>query len=123
MRYRIVAAAVAGVGMLGAAAACRSRKSTKPKPSEAGPQATFAGPYYVTGQQLMVRKDDSGINGPDDLAGKKVCSVTGSTPLATIQSKYKSAVAVPFATYTECVQQLINKSVDAVTTDGAILLG
>jgi glutamate transport system substrate-binding protein len=83
----------------------------------------FAGPYYVTGQQLMVRKDDSSINGPDDLAGKKVCSVTGSTPLATIQTKYKSAVAVPFATYTECVQQLINKSVDAVTTDGVILLG
>ena len=84
---------------------------------------SFAGPYYVTGQQLMVRKDDSSINGPDDLAGKKVCSVTGSTPLATIQNKYKSATAVPFATYTECVQQLINKSVDAVTTDGAILLG
>ena len=83
----------------------------------------FAGPYYVTGQDLLVRKDDDKIKGPDDLAGKKVCSVTGSTPLATIQSKYKSAVAVPFATYTECVQQLLNGSVDAVTTDGAILLG
>ena len=29
----------------------------------------------------------------------------------------------PFATYTECVEQLLNDSVDAVTTDGAILLG
>jgi glutamate transport system substrate-binding protein len=84
---------------------------------------SFAGPYYVTGQQLMVRKDDTSITGPDTLAGKKVCSVTGSTPLATIQTKYKSATAVPFATYTECIQQLINKSVDAVTTDGAVLLG
>jgi glutamate transport system substrate-binding protein len=83
----------------------------------------FAGPYYQTGQQLMVRKDDTSIKGPDDLSGKKVCSVTGSTPLATIQNKYKSAIAVPFATYTECVQQLTNGSVDAVTTDGAILLG
>jgi glutamate transport system substrate-binding protein len=85
----------------------------------------FAGPYYVAGQQILTRKGDSSITGPDSFRDgtKKVCSVTGSTPLATIQNKYKSAIAVPFATYTECVQQLLNGSVDAVTTDGAILLG
>ena len=81
-----------------------------------------AGPYYVTGQQLLVRKDDSSINGPDDLSGKKVCSVTGSTSIKTVEEKYKAA-PVPFATYTECVQQLLSNSVDAVTTDGSILLG
>jgi glutamate transport system substrate-binding protein len=81
-----------------------------------------AGPYYETGQQLLVRKDDTSINGPDDLSGKKVCSVTGSTSIKTVQEKY-GADPAPFSTYTECVQQLINKSVDAVTTDGAILLG
>jgi glutamate transport system substrate-binding protein len=81
-----------------------------------------AGPYYVTGQQLLVRKDDSSINGPTDLGGKKVCSVTGSTSIKTVQEKYKAA-PVPFATYTECVQQLLSNSVDAVTTDGSILLG
>ncbi len=81
-----------------------------------------AGPYYETGQQLLVRSDDSSINGPDDLTGKKVCSVSGSTSIKTVEEKYGAAPA-PFATYTECVQQLINKSVDAVTTDGAILLG
>jgi glutamate transport system substrate-binding protein len=81
-----------------------------------------AGPYYVTGQQLLVRKDDSSITGPDTLTGKKVCSVTGSTSIKTVQEKYKAA-PVPFATYTECVQQLLNSSVDAVTTDGSILLG
>jgi glutamate transport system substrate-binding protein len=81
-----------------------------------------AGPYYVTGQQLLVRKDDSSITGPDALTGKKVCSVTGSTSIKTVEEKYKAA-PVPFATYTECVQQLLNNSVDAVTTDGSILLG
>lgn len=81
-----------------------------------------AGPYYVTGQQLLVRKDDSSINGPTDLSGKKVCSVTGSTSIKTVEEKYGAAPA-PFATYSECVQQLKNKQVDAVTTDGAILLG
>jgi glutamate transport system substrate-binding protein len=30
---------------------------------------------------------------------------------------------VPFATYSECVDQLLNGTVDALTTDGAILLG
>jgi glutamate transport system substrate-binding protein len=83
----------------------------------------FAGPYYVTGQDLMVKKDEKTITGPDTMAGKKICSVTGSTPLANIQKNYPQATAVPFATYTECVQQLLNGSVDAVTTDGAILLG
>ncbi|HEX6920762.1 MAG TPA: glutamate ABC transporter substrate-binding protein [Actinomycetes bacterium] len=81
-----------------------------------------AGPYYVTGQQLLVRKDDSSIKGPEDLKGKKVCSVTGSTSIKTVQEKY-GAQPAPFGTYSECVQQLLNKQVDAVTTDGAILLG
>ena len=81
-----------------------------------------AGPYYETGQQLLVRADDTSITGPDTLAGKKVCSVTGSTSIKTVQEKY-GAEPAPFSTYTECVQQLLNNSVDAVTTDGAILLG
>ncbi|HUR75725.1 MAG TPA: glutamate ABC transporter substrate-binding protein [Sporichthya sp.] len=81
-----------------------------------------AGPYYETGQQLLVRSADSSINGPNDLTGKKVCSVTGSTSIKTVQEKY-GAEPAPFSTYTECVQQLLNESVDAVTTDGAILLG
>lgn len=81
-----------------------------------------AGPYYVTGQQLLVRADDDSIGGPQDLGGKRVCSVTGSTSLATVQEKY-GAKPAPFATYAECVRQLRNGTVDAVTTDGAILLG
>jgi glutamate transport system substrate-binding protein len=85
---------------------------------------SFAGPYYQTGQDLLVRKEDKDtITGPDALAGKKVCSVTGSTPLANIEENYKQAKTVPFSTYTECVDQLTTKQVDAVTTDGAILLG
>jgi glutamate transport system substrate-binding protein len=81
-----------------------------------------AGPYYVTGQSLLVAKDDDSIAGPDDLKGKKVCSVTGSTSIATVEEKY-GATPAGFDTYSECVTQLKNGSVDAVTTDGAILLG
>lgn len=82
-----------------------------------------AGPYYVTGQQLLVREEDKEkITGPDDLEGVKVCSVTGSTSIETVTDKY-DAEPVPFDTYSDCVTQLQNGSVDAVTTDGAILLG
>ena len=85
---------------------------------------SFAGPYYQTGQDLLIRKEDQGkIKGPEDLAGKKVCSVTGSTPLGKIESDYKQAQTTGLATYSECVDQLQSKTVDVVTTDGAILLG
>jgi glutamate transport system substrate-binding protein len=82
-----------------------------------------AGPYYVTGQQLLVREEDKeSITGPDDLEGVKVCSVTGSTSLENVVRDY-GANPVPFDTYSACVRQLQNNTVDAVTTDGAILLG
>jgi glutamate transport system substrate-binding protein len=82
-----------------------------------------AGPYYVTGQQLLVRTEDAEkISGPDALEGVKVCSVTGSTSIETVAKEY-DAKPVPFDTYSDCVTQLQNGSVDAVTTDGAILLG
>ncbi len=82
-----------------------------------------AGPYYVTGQQLLVREDDKDkITSPDDMSGIKVCSVEGSTSLATAEEKY-GAEPVPLGTYSECVDQLENGTVDALTTDGAILLG
>lgn len=32
---------------------------------------SFAGPYFIAGQDLLVRADNSDITGPDSLAGKK----------------------------------------------------
>jgi glutamate transport system substrate-binding protein len=79
-----------------------------------------AGPYYVTGQQLLVGSD-SDIQGVDDVKGQEVCSVTGSTSLENI--KAKGAKPRGFDTYSECVDQVLDGTVDAMTTDGAILLG
>ena len=84
---------------------------------------SFAGPYYVAGQDLLVRKDDSSITGPDSLAGKKVCSVTGSTPIQKIKENYKEASVSEFEKYSQCVDALVNNQADAVTTDDAILKG
>jgi glutamate transport system substrate-binding protein len=79
-----------------------------------------AGPYYVTGQQLLVKKD-SDISTIEDVKGTEVCSVTGSTSLEQIEAK--GATPRGFDTYSECVDQVLNGTVDAMTTDGAILLG
>lgn len=86
-------------------------------------QIDFAGPYYVAGQDLLVRENDDSINGPDDLAGKKVCAATGSTPIQRIRDSYPDAEAVEFDTYTECVDQLEAEQIDAVSTDDIILAG
>lgn len=82
-----------------------------------------AGPYYETGQQILIRSEDAAkITGPDDLKGVPTCSVEGSTSLQRAEDEY-GAKPAPFATYSECVEQLKSGGVDAVTTDGAILLG
>jgi len=85
-------------------------------------EVDFAGPYYEAGQALMVNKDNNSITKPEDVKGKKVCSVTGSTPASTIVEKY-GAVLVPAATYSACLEPLRNKQVEAVTTDNVILAG
>jgi glutamate transport system substrate-binding protein len=85
----------------------------------------FAGPYFIAAQDLLVRKDDTSITGSSSLKGKKVCSATGSTPIQRVrdQKLTEDSNIVEFKTYSECVSQLIDKKVDAVTTDDAILKG
>ena len=85
-------------------------------------EVDFAGPYYEAGQALMVNKDNNSIKKPEDVKGKNVCSVTGSTPASTIVEKY-GAVLVPAATYSACLEPLRNKQVEAITTDNVILAG
>jgi glutamate transport system substrate-binding protein len=84
----------------------------------------FAGPYYQAGQDIMVAKGNpEGIKGPEDLAGKKVCSVTGSTPAENIRTNYPKAQLTEFDVYSKCAEALKNGQVQAVTTDNVILLG
>ncbi|MFG2141777.1 glutamate ABC transporter substrate-binding protein [Streptomyces sp. NPDC048650] len=86
-------------------------------------QVGFAGPYYTAGADLLVRKDDKTITGPDSLKGKKVCSITGSTPLQEIKKPKYGADTQELDKYSDCVQKVLDKQVDALTTDDAILKG
>jgi glutamate transport system substrate-binding protein len=84
----------------------------------------FAGPYYEAGQDIMVAKGNpEGIKGPEDLAGKNVCSVEGSTPAENIRTKYPQAKLTLFDVYSKCADALSNGQVQAVTTDNVILTG
>jgi len=86
---------------------------------------SFAGPYFIAGQDLLVRKSDTSITGKETLKGKKVCSATGSTPIQKVRDEALTEPAniSEFKTYSECVSQLIDRQTDAVTTDDAILKG
>ncbi|MFI9006257.1 glutamate ABC transporter substrate-binding protein [Actinosynnema sp. NPDC053489] len=88
-------------------------------------QVAFAGPYFTAGQDLLVKKSDSSITGKDALKGKKVCSVTGSTPIQKVKSEglTEPENIVELQNYSQCVEQLEQGAVDAVTTDDAILKG
>jgi glutamate transport system substrate-binding protein len=83
----------------------------------------FAGPYYQAGQMIMVLESNTDINGPDDLAGKIVCSAEGSTPLENIRTNYPDAETRAAGAYSECLEPLRNGQVDALSTDNVILSG
>jgi glutamate transport system substrate-binding protein len=87
-------------------------------------KVSFAGPYFIAGQDLLVRADNTDITGPDAMGGKTLCSVTGSTPAAKIKKDYATTVKLfEQDTYSKCVEALVGGTVDAVTTDNVILAG
>ncbi|MFF7260860.1 glutamate ABC transporter substrate-binding protein [Streptomyces sp. NPDC008159] len=87
-------------------------------------KVSFAGPYLVAGQDLLVREDNKTIKGPKSLNGKKLCSVAGSTSAQLIKDKYAKDVQLQEErTYSACVDRVLTGQLDAVTTDNSILYG
>jgi glutamate transport system substrate-binding protein len=83
----------------------------------------FAGPYYIAGQDILVKTNDNSIRGVNDLAGKQVCSVRNSTPAANLERVAPQAQLTLFDQYSDCVSALRDGRVQAVSTDNSILLG
>nr|MBA2436951.1 glutamate ABC transporter substrate-binding protein [Acidimicrobiia bacterium] len=84
----------------------------------------FAGPYYVAGQDIMVPAGNPlAIEGVDDLNGKRVCSVQGSTSIDNVREMAPQAEVTEFPLYTNCADAMRDGRVDAVSTDNVILLG
>ncbi len=73
----------------------------------------------VTAQQT-VQQLRSGIRGPEDLPGKRVCTVAGSTSETYLKGHRIKAAA--FRSVEECFAALIDKRADAVVYDSPVLL-
>ena len=87
-------------------------------------QVDFAGPYFVAHQDLLVRRNDEEITGPDTLNGKSLCSVTGTTSAQLVKERYKGRITLQeLPQYSDCVAKLAAGDIDAVTTDDVILAG
>jgi glutamate transport system substrate-binding protein len=88
-------------------------------------QVSFAGPYYIAGQSLMVKSDNNSITGPDSLRSSKarVCSVQGSTPAENIRKYIDPNQLTVFDVYSKCADALRTGQIDVVTTDNVVLLG
>lgn len=82
---------------------------------------SFAGPYYMAGQSILVLADNEDIKTEDDLVGQPVCSVTGSTPAANLEAL--GAEVLLTDTYSNCLGPLRDGTVVAVSTDNVILAG
>ncbi|MEU9661173.1 glutamate ABC transporter substrate-binding protein [Streptomyces chartreusis] len=83
----------------------------------------FAGPYLLAHQDLLIRADDNITKG-EDLNGKKLCSVAGSTSAQNVKAEIApKAQLQTYGGYSECLTGLENKAVDALTTDDSILAG
>lgn len=84
---------------------------------------SFAGPYYEAGQSILTLASNEDIQGPDDLDGKNVCTVSGSTPEQNLIENFPEVEVTPFGAYSDCLEPLKNGQVDAISTDNVILAG
>ncbi|MEE1940867.1 glutamate ABC transporter substrate-binding protein [Streptomyces sp. TRM 70361] len=89
-------------------------------------RVSFAGPYFVAHQDLLLRADDTSITSETDLNSSdlKLCSVVGSTSAQNVKNKFApKADLQEYGGYSECLTGLENEAVDALTTDDSILAG
>lgn len=85
----------------------------------------FAGPYLDGRQDVMMLAQDAGdVHSINDLAGRRVCVVTGSRTADDLNQALGSSVTMleqPSAT--QCTTALMTGMVDAVSAEAAVLAG
>jgi len=87
-------------------------------------QVDFAGPYFTAHQDLLVRRNEEEITGPETLNGRDLCTVPGTTSADYVVAHYKGRIQLKeYPRFSDCVRALANSEVDAVTTDDVILAG
>lgn len=98
-------------------------------------QIAFSTEYYEAGQRVMVPKTST-VQGINDLAKKKVCSAAGTVAMENVAavsvqqkdpkggaSTVAHPVPVGVTDQTDCLVQLEQGSVDAISMDDTVLAG
>ncbi|WP_425445811.1 glutamate ABC transporter substrate-binding protein [Umezawaea tangerina] len=87
----------------------------------------FVGPYFLAGQDLLVRMDDGRITGPESLnddPNLRLCSVQGTTSAEFVKTEFaKNVKLVEYPKFSDCVTAVLADNADAMTTDDVILAG
>jgi ABC-type amino acid transport substrate-binding protein len=83
-------------------------------------EVDFSIPYFVTGQMILVRAD-SKITKYQDLAGKKVATIRGSTGDIAIGELVPDAERIKFERNDEVLQALKERRVEAFVQDFVLL--
>jgi glutamate transport system substrate-binding protein len=89
---------------------------------ERAKKVDFAGPYYESGDAIMVKKSNSSIKSVADLKGKKVATESESTAAQDIKQRVPSAKVTLFKQDAECVAAVQQGRVDAYVLDQGILI-
>jgi len=76
----------------------------------------FTDPYYPGGLVMLVKKDNTTINGPEDLAGKKVSVQVGTKSVAYLQEKFPKVERVEVEKNQEMFSLVEIGRVDAAVT-------
>jgi glutamate transport system substrate-binding protein len=91
---------------------------TEPRAEKIG----FAGPYYQSGDAIMVRKDDSAIRTVADLNGRTVATQGNSTAAVALKKFAPNAKPLLFQGDDECVAAVTQGRADAYVLDQGILI-
>ncbi|GAA3234742.1 glutamate ABC transporter substrate-binding protein [Actinocorallia longicatena] len=96
-------------------------------------RVSFAGPYLITGQDILVKADNTSITGLESLKDKTVCGAAGSNSPKRIAAKFGGSEDIAndwgkahlkiLNGYGLCLPDLAAGKVDAVSTDATILAG
>jgi glutamate transport system substrate-binding protein len=90
---------------------------------ERAQKVAFAGPYYQSGDAIMVKKGDKSITSVGDLNGKTVATESESTAVLALKKFAPKAKTLLFKQDAQCVAAVQQGRADAYVLDQGILLG
>ncbi|GII86472.1 glutamate-binding protein [Sphaerisporangium siamense] len=83
---------------------------------------TVAGPYLVSGQDVLAPAGDLSVRGLRDLSQKRVCTAAPGPLVDRFGAAWQRAFLIT-STVEDCARMLFSRRVSAVTGDAAVLAG